>query len=181
MRLLLRTILAAILVLATSAFAQPQSGADCKNHYILSTCFPPATIEYLAGIAALAAGDGHTCALAKAGDAMCWGSNARGQLGDGSTVDRPLPATIPQLQGWVASIAAGGQHTCALEGVDGWVYCWGANDYGQLGYANTFVPVLEMLLPGDPLSLGAASSRLTLGRLLWLDCTLSPLARGGRR
>ena len=34
------------------------------------------------------------------------------------------------------SIAAGGQHTCAI-GPDETMYCWGANDYGQLGDGTT--------------------------------------------
>ena len=39
-------------------------------------------------IEVLVAGDGHTCALLKDGNANCWGKNNHGQLGYGDTQDR---------------------------------------------------------------------------------------------
>ena len=42
--------------------------------------------------AALSAGAYHTCGLAPNGNAFCWGSNARGQLGTGSRATRRAPA-----------------------------------------------------------------------------------------
>ncbi len=37
---------------------------------------------------------GHACALTVDGAVFCWGDNRRGQLGDGSTSDRPVPVPI---------------------------------------------------------------------------------------
>jgi alpha-tubulin suppressor-like RCC1 family protein len=65
------------------------------------------------------------------GGVRCWGGNAAGQLGDGTTTDRLEPPTSDVLTGAIA-IAAGGSHTCALM-KSGGVRCWGGNSFGQLG------------------------------------------------
>jgi serine/threonine-protein kinase len=43
---------------------------------------------------AVSASEGHTCALSEAGSVYCWGSNDRGELGDGTTTDRLQPTLI---------------------------------------------------------------------------------------
>ncbi len=57
--------------------------------------------------------------------------NSQGQLGDGTTVARTsfASATIPTT---AHDITAGAMHTCVVD-IVGDVYCWGANDWGQLG------------------------------------------------
>ena len=80
----------------------------------------------------------HTCAIAS-GKVYCWGGAGRGQSG-------PPPggpgfgvyftrAEIAGLPGEPKSIGAGISHTCALVDVSGTnkVYCWGSNEFGQLG------------------------------------------------
>ena len=93
---------------------------------------PTALSELARGVAAVAAGRNHTCALMRAGGVRCWGDNGSGQLGDGKKADRRLPAKVSRLARGVAAIAAGGSHTCALMN-GGHVYCMGQNGHGQLG------------------------------------------------
>lgn len=77
----------------------------------------------------------HTCALTDGGDAHCWGENAGGQLGDGTTDDRPTPVAVSGSRSF-GTITAGGAHTCALTDA-GAAYCWGSNGRGQLGDGTT--------------------------------------------
>jgi alpha-tubulin suppressor-like RCC1 family protein len=78
----------------------------------------------------------HTCALISTNTApRCWGDNAGGQLGDGTTTDRTVPTAVTGVTDAVA-IAAGEYHTCAIRGV-GVLNCWGSNLYGQLGDSTT--------------------------------------------
>jgi alpha-tubulin suppressor-like RCC1 family protein len=87
-------------------------------------------------VVAVAVGAGHSCALTGAGGVKCWGENNQGQLGDGTTTDRHVPANVLGLPSGVKSIAAAGVHTCALMS-GGALKCWGANDYGELGDGTT--------------------------------------------
>jgi alpha-tubulin suppressor-like RCC1 family protein len=85
--------------------------------------------------AQITGGGSHTCALTADGTAYCWGSNARGQLGDNSTTQRQSP--VPVATGLrFDMLDAGANHTCGLTS-DGTAYCWGRNDGGQLGDGTT--------------------------------------------
>jgi alpha-tubulin suppressor-like RCC1 family protein len=75
----------------------------------------------------------------------CWGDNTYGQLGNGITgTNSNVPVDVLDpgsgtLSG-VTGIAVGQYHTCAVVTVgvtEGIVYCWGRNNYGQLGNSNT--------------------------------------------
>jgi alpha-tubulin suppressor-like RCC1 family protein len=81
--------------------------------------------------ASIAEGLQHACALTPAGEAYCWGANQLGQLGDGSTVRRLIPARV-DLVAALAEISAGRSGSCGRTST-GKVYCWGANMYGRLG------------------------------------------------
>jgi alpha-tubulin suppressor-like RCC1 family protein len=88
------------------------------------------------GVASIAAGGNHTCAVTAQGGLKCWGWNGEGQLGDGTTTDRTTPVNVAGLAAGVAAVSAGGYHTCA-QTVTGGLSCWGANFNGQLGDGTT--------------------------------------------
>lgn len=88
----------------------------------------------------------HTCAVADSGETYCWGSNAYGQLGDGTTTNRLSPTLVSGGLGFVA-VSAGWGHTCALRN-DGPVYCWGSNFNGELGDGTTTSQTSPTLVTG---------------------------------
>lgn len=86
------------------------------------------------GVAEVAVGDGHTCALTTSGGVLCWGSNVDGQLGTGSIppLSSSVPVAVTGLSSGVAHIAAESQGTCAVL-IGGGIRCWGLNYRGSLG------------------------------------------------
>jgi len=98
----------------------------------------PVDVSGLAsGVASISAGGIHTCAVTLAGAVKCWGYNAWGEIGDGTSgTDRFTPVAVSGMGSGVAGVAAGSYHTCAVT-VSGGVKCWGANFYGQLGDGST--------------------------------------------
>jgi alpha-tubulin suppressor-like RCC1 family protein len=119
----------------------------------------------------LAAGANHTCALLPDGTVRCWGLNASGQLGIGSTNaigDNELPTSVAavDLGGKRAiQITAGKNHTCALL-AEGAIRCWGLNSSGQLGYGHT-TTIGDNESPGSagPVSLGGSAASVSAGGL----------------
>jgi alpha-tubulin suppressor-like RCC1 family protein len=115
------------------------------------------------GATAIAAGDGHSCALTTAGAVLCWGDNFFGQVGDGTTTNRLTPVFVSSLSSGATAIASGDGHSCALT-MTGTVRCWGFNSDGQLGDGTTttrLTPVTA-LHPAD-IAATVATSGLTAG------------------
>jgi alpha-tubulin suppressor-like RCC1 family protein len=83
----------------------------------------------------ISAGDAHTCAIAEDESAWCWGLNSDNTLGDGTTVDAPVPVAVAGRHSFT-HLGAGLFHNCALTR-DGLAWCWGGNFHGQLGDGTT--------------------------------------------
>lgn len=109
-------------------------------------------------IRAITAGSAHTCALTTNGGVKCWGSNAYGQLGDGTTIERTTPVDVIGLGSGVSAIAADGIHTCAVLDSGG-VKCWGENSRGELGDGTT----VNRTAPTDVVGLSSGAAGIDVG------------------
>lgn len=91
----------------------------------------------------IAAGGDHSAALAIGATASerqlyTWGSNAEGQLGNGTTENalKPTAIYLGAPTGTISKVSCGGAFTAALMD-NGSVYTWGANTRGQLGLGDS--------------------------------------------
>ncbi len=88
----------------------------------------------LTGVVEIRANFASTCARLEDGSVHCWGSNTSGQLGDGSSADRPIPGPV-DFSAFVATpveLSSGGATACVRLD-DGTVACWGTNSHGTIG------------------------------------------------
>jgi len=93
------------------------------------------------------AGQYHTLAIKKDGTLWAWGLNDRGQLGDGTNINRASPLRITSTADWQL-VAPGLRFTLALK-TDGSLWAWGSNEFGQLGDGtNTDRNLPSLINPG---------------------------------
>ena len=76
------------------------------------------------------------CELTTAGAAYCWGDNRRGQIGDGTLVNRSQATAVSGALTFASLAEGSADHSCGLTAA-GQAYCWGANSFGQLGDGST--------------------------------------------
>ena len=115
----------------------------------------PVQVPSLSGmdITHIAAGASHSLAVVGANNLYSWGYNSFGQLGNGSaginnnpnipsSADQLVPGLVSLTGTQITMISAGLSHSMAV--VDGTVYAWGYNFFGQIGnsaklYTNTVI------------------------------------------
>lgn len=78
------------------------------------------------GFSSIDAGGEVACAVeAQTNVGYCWGLNNLGQLGEGTTTDRPLPTMVGGGTPRFSSISATSWYQCGVEALTGLGYCWG--------------------------------------------------------
>ena len=103
----------------------------------------------------------HSCVLTELSGVRrvyCWGSNDKGQLGNGQSGNGKYSAVPVKVGGDivgknVTAIGGTGDVSCAI--ADGKIYCWGSNEEGELGYNAPSRPTLSpypvpVATGGDP-------------------------------
>jgi alpha-tubulin suppressor-like RCC1 family protein len=143
---------------------------------------------------AIHAGGVQTCALTNDGDAYCWGSNRSGQLGTGLSTSESRPTPVAGGLKFTSLSVGGFAHACGRT-TDGLLYCWGSDQFGQLGFTPTetcTVGTGEIACSRTPqqVALGGAASGVSAGfvhtcalrtdaaALCWGDNTASQMGTG---
>jgi alpha-tubulin suppressor-like RCC1 family protein len=151
------------------------------------------TIGLTSGVEQLSIGSVHGCAVLTGGSVRCWGLNNDAQLGAYRADDhtprivrhRHTPTLVPGLTSGIQTVAAGGIHSCALNGA-GEILCWGGNSHGQLGNRD---PNIVRAQPRYVLDFGATATRTTIasnrrpsrvGQVVTYTARVSPATSMGR-
>ncbi|HLT96247.1 MAG TPA: S-layer homology domain-containing protein [Acidimicrobiia bacterium] len=126
-----------------NAHGQLGNGDEPNNSSVpVNVVDPDDPTQPLAGTVATSTGVIHSCALTEDGTALCWGNNEEGQLGDGSTDTTGVPVVVADPTepssafSGLSQLADYGWNTCAVTS-GGIPYCWGDNQYGQIGDGTT--------------------------------------------
>ncbi len=92
------------------------------------------TTQSFQSVSQISTGYNHACAISN-GDLYCWGRNENGMLGTGSNNIISKPSPVDQgamVFNDVLQLSAGSNTACVV-GADNAAYCWGNNNYGQIG------------------------------------------------
>jgi len=87
----------------------------------------PVDVPGVRDVKQVAGGDEHTCALLRSGRVLCWGANARGQLGhEEEGAARAEPKEVKGLTD-ATQLSLGAAYSCAVR-KNGEALCWGAHE-----------------------------------------------------
>ena len=121
----------------------------------------PARVIGIRNAASVTAGFYDTCATLSTGKSECWGDGAYGELGNNnSDNDTDVPVALTGISK-VTAISASELYTCVATS-DHAVYCFGSDQYGQLGNGHTgqsAVPVAAKALSAGAVAIGAGYYR----------------------
>ena len=125
-----------------NTFGQLGVGSICDSDSYANGCngdrgiSSPSLVNLPQGLTAKAVstGEDFTCAILSDDRVYCWGLNASGQVGNGSTggsTTTPSEVLLPTERS-ALSITSGTYHSCAVMD-DSSLFCWGSNYYGAVG------------------------------------------------
>ncbi|CAO5167210.1 RCC1 repeat-and reductase domain-containing protein [Frankia sp. AiPs1] len=144
-----------VVAAGNNAYGQLGNGQAPKTGHV----FGPVSVIWYASQISGGGLSAYALTLYNPGRVWAWGRNESGQLGDGTTTDRPLPVLVPGLDG-AQQVAGGGATAYALLS-DGTVWAWGRGGSGQLGNGartDSFVPVRVHGLTGVTAIAGGGSA-----------------------
>jgi len=148
-------------VLAWGENAAGQLGDGTREEKDVPTPVLGATGVRSVAIGGVSSHAGHMLLLLANGTVLAVGANVRGELGDGTTVGRVVPALVPGLFN-VTAVSASIDHSMALL-TNGSVFAWGGDEVGQIGVAAT-ASCQKHGCVTRPVFTGASGSAIAAGR-----------------
>ncbi|KAJ6871205.1 hypothetical protein NC652_036770 [Populus alba x Populus x berolinensis] len=130
---------------------QPATGKHRSSVVHNGSTNLPAQVSKFPGsyVKEIACGGRHSAVVTDAGTLLTFGWGLYGQCGLGTTNDQLRPTSLPSLSGiQIERIAAGLWHTMCIT-IDGHLYVFGGNQFGQLGTGASQGETLPRLLE-DP-------------------------------
>jgi alpha-tubulin suppressor-like RCC1 family protein len=97
------------------------------------------------GVKAISLGEKHSCLIDEKDNLWCWGKGGNNRLGIGDTSgdsaysDKSYPfysSGATPIMSSALSVSSGSSHSCLIR-LDKTVYCWGSNDFQELGISTT--------------------------------------------
>lgn len=152
---------------ATGLCSDPQldDGTPCSDEDTCTsgdTCLAGACVGTTVGMIMVESGTeaGHTCGVTGDGHLWCWGDNADGQVTatNGADMVMSTPVEVTALPGPIVAVDLAGHNTCAIV-MGGSLYCWGANNAGQLGNGG----IMPSPTPVEVTGIGAPIAEVALG------------------
>ena len=96
----------------------------------------PVQIKDSTKFSKISTGVDYSIAIDNEGNLWTWGRNYKGQLGDGTTTDKTIPKQIKKDTKFLKISAGRAGHVLAID-IEGKLWVWGQNPYGQLGDGTT--------------------------------------------
>lgn len=121
----------------------------------------PVTVDTGEHFASLALGNSHACGLNSSGIIFCWGHDTGTMLGSSSGTGNTVGPRIVTSNEVFESIFAGRMSSCGLT-AEGKAYCWGYNNYGQIGDGST-IDVAEPTAVAAPEGVEISFTALSIG------------------
>lgn len=126
--------------------------------------YEPQVVGGLRDVVQLAAGEALTCAVTSEHEVYCWGTDFQGRtsIEDIGVPNLARPTLIEGLPGRALSVGAGRSFACALVD-DGKVYCWGFNQFAELGKGEANMEGTAFPIPQEVIGIDGEVLRLAIG------------------
>lgn len=95
---------------------------------------PTKVTQVRRGVAELAAGENHTCAITDASTITCWGKNDAGQVNPANPGPKAKASSLAGMPGVLSNVRAAGDLSCVVSKVLGQAsraWCWGNGPKGR--------------------------------------------------